>query len=131
MLTALQLAEQLDLICGMVKGKNSSEICGIVRMAEKALRGETKAQPMTEDEVRFMIKGCESGKEFAVYVEDRSYYKPMAVIIDGGYGDSVRLLQSNGMHEVMDLARYNKTWRLWAMYPSGVEMKMTEWRDRK
>ena len=131
MLTALQLAEQIDIVCDTARGKNADAIRAMMRQAERLLKEKEKARPLSEDDVRLMMRLFENGKEFAVYIEDRGYYKPMAVIADLTMGNSVRLMYSNGMRYMMDLSDYNRTWRLWDKIPSGVEMKMTEWRARK
>lgn len=131
MLTALQLAEQIDIVCDTARGKNADAIRALMRQAERMLKEKEKARPLSEDDVRLMMRLLENGKEFAVYIEDRGYYKPMAAIADLSMGNSVRLMYSNGMRYMMDLSDYNRTWRLWGSYPSGVEMKITEWRARK
>lgn len=131
MLTALQLAEQIDIVCDTARGKNADAIRALMRQAERLLKEKEKARPLSEDDVRLMMRLLENGKEFAVYIEDRGYYKPMAAIADLSMGNSVRLMYSNGMRYMMDLSDYNRTWRLWGSYPSGVEMKITEWRARK
>lgn len=128
MLTALQLAEQLDLLSGHVK---SERVRGALKLAEKQLREAEKEDPLTEEEVKQLMENLERGMEFAVYVEDRGYPKPMPALMDRKLNDSIRVMYSNGMRYVLELKDYNRTWRLWARYPSGVEMKMKEWRVRK
>lgn len=131
MLTALQAAEQLDMMAQKMTGQRYEELRGVLRMAEKLLREQKKAVPLTEDEVRQLMSGTERGMEFAVYVEDRGYYKPLPAIMDSAMPESIRIVYSNGMRYVMELRDYDRTWRLWANYPSGIEMKMTDWRSRK
>lgn len=131
MLTSLQLAEQLDLLAGSIKGKNADKLRAALRMAEKKLRAEEKKKPLSEDDVKLLIGNLERGMEFAVYVEDRGYYKVLPGLFDRVYGDSIRVMYSNGMYYMLEMRDYNRTWRLWSEYPSGVEMKMAEWRARK
>lgn len=131
MLSSLQLAEQLDLLAGSIRGKNADKVRAALRLAEKKLREDKKKRPMSEDAVRLMIGNLERGMEFAVYVEDRGYYKPMPALLDRAYNDTIRVLYSNGMYYMLEMKDYGRTWRLWDTYPSGVEMKMAEWRARK
>ena len=131
MLSSLQLAEQLDLLAGSIRGKNADKVRAAMRLAEKKLREDKKKQPMSEDTVRLMIENLSRGMEFAVYVEDRGYYKVLPALFDRAFNESIRVMYSNGMYYMLDLKDYNRTWRLWNAYPSGVEMKMTEWRERK
>lgn len=131
MLTALQVAEQIDLLAGSVSGPKAAEIRSVMREAEKILRAEEKKRPLTVDDVRLIMRDLERGLEFALYLEDRGYYKLEAAIIDRVFKDSVRVMYSNGMRYVFELKDYNKSWRLWDIIPSGVEMKMAEWRARK
>lgn len=128
MLTALQLAEQLELLAGHVK---SERVRGALKLAEKQLRGAEKEKPLTEAEVRQLMDNLERGMEFAVYVEDRGYPMPMPALLDRKLNDSIHVMYSNGMRYVLEMKDYNRTWRLWGRYPSGVEMKLAEWRDRK
>lgn len=131
MLTALQMAEQLELMAQKLKGQRHEELRGVLKMAEKQMREKEKALPLTEDEVRLLMAGTERGMEYAVYVEDRGYYKPMPALMDSAMVDSIRVTYSNGMRYMLEMRDYNRTWRLWEKYPSGVEMKMKDWRSRK
>lgn len=131
MLTSLQLAEQLDLLAGSIRGKNADKVRAALRLAEKKLREDKRRQPLSEDAVRLMISNLDRGMEYAVYVEDRGYYKVLPAVFDRAYNDTIRVLYSNGMYYMLEMKDYNRTWRLWDTYPSGVEMKMTEWRARK
>ena len=131
MLTSLQLAEQLDLLAGSIRGKNADKVRAAMRLAEKKLREEKKAQPLSEDAVRLMMSNLERGMEYAVYVEDRGYYKVLPALFDRAFNESIRVMYSNGMYYMLDLKDYGRTWRLWDKYPSGVEMKMVDWRARK
>ena len=97
MLTALQVAEQIDLLAGNVSGEKAAEIRSVMREAEKILRAEEKKRPLTVDDVRLIIRDLERGLEFAVYLEDRGYYKLEAAIIDRAFNDTVRVMYSNGM----------------------------------
>ncbi len=128
MLTALQLAEQLEMLARQTK---DAQLRGALKMAEEQLREREKAKPLTESEVRLLFENTERGMEFCVYVEDRGYYKPLPAILDRAYKDSARVVYSNGMHYMLEMRDYNRTWRLWAKYPSGVEMKNEDWRHRK
>lgn len=130
MLTALQVAEQIDLLAGKVSGEKAEEIRSVMREAERILRGAEKKRPMTEDDLRLIMRDLERGLEFAVYLEDRGYYKLEAAIIDRAFNDTIRVMYSNGMRYVFEMRDYNRTWRLWDSIPSGVEMKMAEWRAR-
>lgn len=131
MLTALQVAEQIDMLAGSVSGPKAAEIRSVMREAEKILRAEEKKRPLTVDDVRLIMRDLERGLEFAVYLEDRGYYKLEAAIIDRAYNDTVRVMYSNGMRYVFEMRDYNRTWRFWDSITSGVEMKMAEWRARK
>lgn len=131
MLSSLQLAEQLDLLAGSIRGKNADKVRAALRLAEKKLREDKRRQPLSEDAVRLMISNLDRGMEYAVYVEDRGYYKVLPAVFDRAYNDTIRVLYSNGMYYMLEMKDYNRTWRLWDTYPSGVEMKMTEWRARK
>lgn len=128
MLTKREAAEQLDILAGKMR---PSQVRGAMRAAERLLRGEEMAQPLTEGEVHLLMAGTARGQEYALYLEDRGYPKVQAAIIDGAFGDTVRVIYSNGMKYMMELKDYGRTWRLWAKYPSGVEMKLHEWRARK
>lgn len=131
MLTALQVAEQIDMICNDVQGNHAGEIRAVLREAEKILRAEEKKRPLTADDVRLMMRDMERGMGYAVYLEDRGYYMIEPVIIDRALYEGVQLTYGNGMRYAFELKDYNKTWRLWDSVPSGVEMKMAEWRTRK
>lgn len=131
MLSSLQLAEQLDLLAGSIRGKNADKVRAALRLAEKKLREDKRRQPLSEDAVRLLIGNLDRGMEYAVYVEDRGYYKVLPAVFDRAYNDTIRVLYSNGMYYMLEMKDYNRTWRLWDTYPSGVEMKMTEWRARK
>ncbi len=128
MLTRREAAEQLDMLAGKMR---PSQVRGAMRAAERLLREEEAAEPLTEEEVRLLMANTARGQEYALYLEDRGYPKVQAAILDSAYGDGVRVIYSNGMRYIMEMQDYNRTWRLWAKYPSGVEMKVNEWRARK
>lgn len=128
MLTALQLAEQLEMLARQTK---DAQLRGALHMAEEHLRGRERARMLSEDEVRLLFENTARGMEFCVYVEDRGYYKPLPAILDKAYKDAARVVYSNGMRYLLEMREYNRTWRLWDKHPSGVEMKKEEWRHRK
>ena len=128
MLTKREAAEQLDMLAG---GMKPGPLSGALRTAEKLLREEPEATPLTVDEIRTLMDGTCRGREYALYIEDRGYYKMQAVIMDSANGNFARVIYANGMRYMLDINDYNRTWRLWSSYPSGIEMKKSEWRARK
>lgn len=130
----LEVAEQLDMMASRRKSEKDAELRGLMRQAEKHLRdlsATVKSRPLTEDEVRLMASCTDRSVELCAYVEDRRYYKPVPAIITRMVGDGIRAVYSSGMYDVLELKNYNRTWRLWAKYPSGVDMKMMDWRPKK
>lgn len=127
MLTGAELAEELG---ELTRKMRPSVARGAMKAAERMLRDCTD-KPLEECEVQLLLAGMARGQEYALYLDDRSYPKVQAVILDAVYADKVRVMYSNGIREEMALADYNTRWRLWSKYPSGVERKMHEWRARK
>lgn len=127
MQTGLELAEELS---ELTRTMRQSKAKGAMKAAERVLRDCTD-KPLDADEVELLLAGLARGQEYALYLDDRSYPKIQAVILDAVYPDKVRVMYSNGIREELALADYNTRWRLWGKYPSGVERKLHEWRARK
>lgn len=132
-MNAWECAERLEEHARSLEstGEEKVRLAGLLQMAARALREKEAPHMLSIEEVYALADGCDRGREYPLFIEERGYNKPMPIFMIGmnslGYMRAVESMGHVGMH---DMTQYNVKFRLWDKRPEGTQMQKNIWKER-